>query len=234
MRLLLIEDDAMLVQGLANSLRRSGYAVDCVSDGTAANAVLSGAEPGFDLVLLDLNLPGMNGLDVLRSLRARKSKLPVLIITARDAGHERVQGLDLGADDYLVKPFNVDELEARIRALIRRSHGVAGGKIELGRLVLDCNARRVSRDGMALELTGREYALLELLMMRAGHVVSKEQIADKLCEWGEEMTAGAIEIHMHRVRKKTEDAGIVVRTLRGFGYMLEAETVGSAAQHDAQ
>lgn len=233
MRLFLIEDDAMLVEGLANSLRRSGYAVDCVSDGSAANSVLSTQELGYDLVLLDLNLPGMNGLEVLRQLRVRKNHLPVLIITARDASHERVQGLDLGADDYLVKPFNMDELEARIRALIRRSHGVTGGTIELGHLVLDCNARRVARNGMPLDLTGREYALLELLMLRAGHVVSKEQIAEKLCEWGDEMTAGAIEIHIHRVRKKTEDAGIAVRTLRGFGYMLEAETSGAPAQHGA-
>jgi DNA-binding response OmpR family regulator len=224
MRLLLVEDDVWLSEGLANSLRKSGYAVDCVADGASAETVLSGREHGYDLVLLDLNLPKASGFDVLRNLRSRKDVLPVLILSAREASEERVRGLDLGADDYLTKPFDMAELEARVRALIRRSHRLADGTIEIGKLSLDCNARRVMRDGTPIELTAREYGLLELLLLRAGHVVSKEQIAEKLCEWGDEMTAGAIEIHIHRVRKKTEGAGIVVRTLRGFGYMLEADT----------
>jgi two-component system OmpR family response regulator len=224
MRLLLVEDDILLANGLANSLRQSGYAIDCVGDGVAADIALRTQEHGYDLVLLDLSLPRMSGFDVLRSLRSRKNAIPVLILSAREASQERVQGLDLGADDYLSKPFDMSELEARMRALIRRSHGLASGNVAIGKLSLDSNARRISCDGVPLELTGREYGLLELLLLRAGHVVSKEKIADKLCEWGDEMTPGAIEIHIHHVRKKTEGAGIVVRTLRGFGYMLESES----------
>ncbi|OIR07084.1 transcriptional regulatory protein tctD [mine drainage metagenome] len=222
MRLLLIEDDAPLANGLAASLRQSGYTVDWCADGVAAELALR--RDDYRLVILDLNLPGRDGFEVLRRLRAQHLSLPVLILSAREASAERVRGLDLGADDYPTKPFDLDELEARVRALIRRSQGLASAIVEVGRLSLDTRSRRVLHSGRMIELTGREYALLELLVLRAGQVVSKQQIATGLRDWSEEMSPGAIEIHIHRVRKKIEGAGIALRTLRGFGYLLEAGT----------
>ena len=221
LRLLLVEDDAPLADGLANSLRQSGYSVDWSANGRAADAALMTRE--YDLVILDLSLPGLDGFEVLRRLRAQNKPLPVLILSARDASAERVRGLDSGADDYLTKPFDLEELEARVRALIRRSQGIASAVIGCAGLSLDTTARRVLNKGEAVELTGREYALLELLVLRAGHVVSKQQIAESLCEWGDEISPGAIEIHIHRVRKKIDGAGVALRTLRGFGYMLETQ-----------
>ncbi len=222
LRLLLVEDDAPLADGLANSLRQSGYSVDWSANGRAADAALMTRE--YDLVILDLSLPGLDGFEVLRRLRAQNKPLPVLILSARDASAERVRGLDSGADDYLTKPFDLEELEARVRALIRRSQGIASAVVGCAGLSLDTKARRVLNKGEAVELTGREYALLELLVLRAGHVVSKQQIAESLCEWGDEISTGAIEIHIHRVRKKIDGAGVALRTLRGFGYMLETQT----------
>ena len=221
LHLLLVEDDAPLADGLANSLRQSGYSVDWSANGRAADAALMTRE--YDLVILDLSLPGLDGFEVLRRLRAQNKPLPVLILSARDASAERVRGLDSGADDYLTKPFDLEELEARVRALIRRSQGIASAVIGCAGLSLDTTARRVLNKGEAVELTGREYALLELLVLRAGHVVSKQQIAESLCEWGDEISPGAIEIHIHRVRKKIDGAGVALRTLRGFGYMLETQ-----------
>ncbi len=221
LHLLLVEDDAPLADGLANSLRQSGYSVDWSANGRAADAALMTRE--YDLVILDLSLPGLDGFEVLRRLRAQNKPLPVLILSARDASAERVRGLDSGADDYLTKPFDLEELEARVRALIRRSQGIASAVIGCAGLSLDTKARRVLNKGEAVELTGREYALLELLVLRAGHVVSKQQIAESLCEWGDEISPGAIEIHIHRVRKKIDGAGVALRTLRGFGYMLETQ-----------
>ena len=221
LHLLLVEDDAPLADGLANSLRQSGYSVDWSANGRAADAALMTRE--YDLVILDLSLPGLDGFEVLRRLRAQNKPLPVLILSARDASAERVRGLDSGADDYLTKPFDLEELEARVRALIRRSQGIASAVIGCAGLSLDTKARRVLNKGEAIELTGREYALLELLVLRAGHVVSKQQIAESLCEWGDEISTGAIEIHIHRVRKKIDGAGVALRTLRGFGYMLETQ-----------
>ncbi len=222
LHLLLVEDDAPLADGLANSLRQSGYSVDWSANGRAADAALMTRE--YDLVILDLSLPGLDGFEVLRRLRAQNKPLPVLILSARDASAERVRGLDSGADDYLTKPFDLEELEARVRALIRRSQGIASAVVGCAGLSLDTKARRVLNKGEAVELTGREYALLELLVLRAGHVVSKQQIAESLCEWGDEISTGAIEIHIHRVRKKIDGAGVALRTLRGFGYMLETQT----------
>ncbi len=221
LHLLLVEDDAPLADGLANSLRQSGYSVDWSANGRAADAALMTRE--YDLVILDLSLPGLDGFEVLRRLRAQNKPLPVLILSARDASAERVRGLDSGADDYLTKPFDLEELEARVRALIRRSQGIASAVVGCAGLSLDTKARRVLNKGEAVELTGREYALLELLVLRAGHVVSKQQIAESLCEWGDEISTGAIEIHIHRVRKKIDGAGVALRTLRGFGYMLETQ-----------
>jgi len=220
MRLLLVEDDIDLAEGLAASLRRSGYDVDWVVSGTEAERVLQSTE--FDLILLDLNLPGKSGLELLRGLRGRKKPVPVLIVSARDETDDRVRGLDLGADDYLTKPFDLSELEARVRALLRRSQSGEGARIEVGGLQLDAAARCITAGGCALDLTAREYGLLELLLLRAGQVVSKGQISERLCVQGEEMSDGAIETLVHRVRRKIEGCPAELRTLRGFGYMLEA------------
>lgn len=220
MRLLLVEDDIDLAEGLAASLRQSGHAVDWVVSGTEADRVLQSSD--YDLILLDLNLPGKSGLEVLRGLRSRRKPVPVLIVSARDETDDRVRGLDLGADDYLTKPFDLSELEARVRALLRRSQAGEGMRIETGGLLLDGGARCISVHGRALDLTAREYGLLELLMLRSGQVVSKTQISEHLCVQGEEMSDGAIETLVHRVRRKIEGCPAELRTLRGFGYMLEA------------
>jgi len=217
--LLLVEDDVDLAEGLAASLRQSGYAVDWVVSGTEAERILQASE--FDLILLDLNLPGKSGLEVLRGLRGRKTPVPVLILSARDETDDRVRGLDLGADDYLTKPFDLAELEARVRALLRRSLASEGQQVEVGGLLLDAAARCISAHGRALDLTAREFGLIELLMLRAGQVVSKAQISERLCVQGEEMSDGAIETLVHRVRRKIEGCPVALRTLRGFGYILE-------------
>ena len=219
MRLLLVEDDVDLAEVLAASLRQSGHGVDWVVSGTEAERMLQSDE--FDLILLDLNLPGKSGLEVLRGLRSRKQPVPVLILSARDETEDRVRGLDLGADDYLTKPFDLSELEARVRALLRRSQAGEGMRIETGGLVLDAGARCISASGRVLDLTAREDGLLELLMLRTGQVVSKAQISERLCVQGEEMSDGAIETLVHRVRRKIEGCPVALRTLRGFGYMLE-------------
>ena len=219
LHLLLVEDDIDLAEGLAASLRQSGYAVDWVVSGTEADRVLQSEE--FDLILLDLNLPGKSGLEVLQGLRRRKKPVPVLILSARDETDDRVKGLDLGADDYLTKPFDLSELEARVRSLLRRSQASEGMRIEIGGLTLDGTARCISAGGAMLDLTAREYGLMELLMLRAGKVVSKAQISERLCVQGEEMSDGAIETLVHRVRRKIEGCPVELRTLRGFGYILE-------------
>ena len=219
MRLMLVEDDAPLAQGIMAALRQSEYAVDWMASGSAADTALLAQD--YDAVILDLNLPDLDGFEVLRRLRGRGRDLPVLILSARDGSDARVKGLDLGADDYLVKPFTLPELEARLRALIRRSRGRAGARLSLGGLSLDTVARRVELKDHPLELTAREYGLLEILMLRSGHVVSKPHLAERLCEWGEEMSSTAVEIHIHRLRKKLEGGGVTIRTLRGFGYLLE-------------
>ena len=217
--LLLVEDDIDLAEGLAASLRQSGYTVDWVVSGTEAERVLQGGE--FDLVLLDLNLPGKSGLEVLRGLRGRKQPVPVLILSARDETDDRVRGLDLGADDYLTKPFDLAELEARVRALLRRLRAGESQRIEFAGLTLDAQARCIAANGAVLDLTAREYGLMELLMLRAGKVVSKAQISERLCVQGEEMSDGAIETLVHRARRKLEGCPVALRTLRGFGYILE-------------
>jgi two-component system OmpR family response regulator len=217
-RLLIAEDDPILADGLLHSLRSSGYAVDCVADGVAADTAL--ASMAFDLVILDLAMPRMSGLDVLRKLRARKSPIPVLILTAHDSTEQRVQGLDLGADDYLSKPFELRELEARVRALTRRSGHGGQATVEHGDLTFDTVGRTARLRGEFLELSARELDLLELLLTRPGRLVSKEQILDHLCQWGEEVSANAIEVYIHRLRKKIEPGGVRISTLRGLGYCL--------------
>jgi two-component system OmpR family response regulator len=215
MRVLIAEDDSVLADGLGRALRSTGYAVDWVSSGAQADAALS-AQQAYDLVILDLGLPELPGLEVLRRLRARRSLVPVLILTAADSVDQRVKGLDLGADDYMAKPFALSELEARVRALVRRSSA-----IELGALVFDQTSRTALLCGQTLELSARETGLLEVLLQRAGRLVSKEQIVDHLCEWGDEVSTNAIEVYMHRLRKKLEGGGIRIATVRGLGYCLE-------------
>ncbi|WP_417070530.1 response regulator [Niveibacterium terrae] len=220
MRLLLIEDDCPLAQGLADTLRLGGYSVDWMDTGSAGDRALE--SESFDGVILDLNLPGRDGFDVLQRMRARGDATPVLILSARDETADRVRGLDLGADDYLSKPFEPSELEARLRAMIRRSHGAASNLLAVGDLLLDTVARRASASGQALDLTPREFALLELLVARRGQVVSRAQIVNSLCAWDEDISSNALDIHIHRLRRKLEGCALVLRTLRGFGYLLEA------------
>lgn len=219
MRILLIEDDALLADGLARSLRQSAYLVEIACDGRTADRWLE--SEAFDLCILDLGLPDLDGSTVLQRLRNRKQATPVLVLSARMALEERVRLLDLGADDYVVKPVALPELEARIRALIRRGQGVADPLIRLGRLQLDTIGKRAWLDGNALELTSREWAALEFLASRVNRIVSKEQIAQTLYHWEEDITPNAIEKFVSRLRSKLEPAGITIRTVRGLGYYLE-------------
>jgi len=224
MRVLLAEDDTILADGLCRSLRQAGYAVDWVSSGNQADAALI-AQP-YDLLILDLGLPHLPGLDVLKQLRARSNTMPVLILTAADSIEQRVKGLDLGADDFMAKPFALSELEARVRALVRRSLGTASNTLRHGDLVYDQAGRVAQINGQTLELSARETGLLEVLLQRAGRLVSKEQIVDHLCEWGDEVSGNAIEVYMHRLRKKLEGGGIHIATVRGLGYCLEKPPEG--------
>jgi len=209
----------LLANGLARALRQSGYQVEVTSDGLTGVSWVE-AET-FDLAILDLGLPGLDGSEVLQRLRARKQMVPVLILTAREALEERVRLLDLGADDYLVKPVALAELEARIRALIRRGQCAPGPHIRLGRLVLDTVGKRAWLDGEALELTAREWAAIEFLAQRVNRIVNKDQIIQALYSWDEEITPNAVEKFISRLRVKLEPAGIVIRTVRGLGYYLE-------------
>jgi len=220
MRILIAEDDQVLADGLLRSLRASGAAVDHVASGTDADAALL-AHGDFDLLILDMGLPRLHGLDVLKRLRARGASLPVLVLTAADGVEERVKGLDFGADDYMAKPFSLQELEARVRALTRRGMGGTTSSIKHGPLVYDQAGRVASIDGRMVELSARELGLLEVLLQRAGRLVSKDQLVERLCEWGEEVSNNAIEVYIHRLRKKIEHGPIRIATVRGLGYCLE-------------
>lgn len=218
-RILIVEDDASLAGALAQMLRAEGYAVDAMSSGE--QAVLAARQEAFDLVILDIGLPGMDGYEVLRRLRGAGGATPVLVLTARDQIEDRVRGLDLGADDYMAKPFAMPELTARVRALIRRSQARAGPRVQHGPLTLDSAARRAYLGGAPLELAAREWAVLEVLLARVEHIVSKEAIIHAVTDWNEELSPNAIEVYISRLRAKLEPAGIRIRTVRGFGYMLE-------------
>ena len=219
MRILIAEDDQVLADGLLRSLRSAGYAVDHVASGSEADAALAAHE--FDLLILDLGLPKMHGLEVLKKLRGRGSAVPVLILTAADSIEQRVKGLDLGADDYMAKPFSLQELEARVRALTRRGLGTASNVIKHGPLSFDATGRVAYLNEQMIELSARELSLLEVLLQRSGRLVSKDQLVERLCEWGEEVSNNAIEVYMHRLRRKLEGGGVRIATVRGLGYCLE-------------
>lgn len=219
MRILLVEDDADLAEGLLKALRAPGHAVDHCPDGEDADALLR--YEAYDLVVLDLGLPGIDGFEVLRRLRGRGETVPVLVLTARDALDQRVTGLDLGADDYLAKPFALPELEARVRALLRRGAGQAVSRLVHGRLTLDTRARRVAVDGEPIELPRRELCVLEVLLSRAGEVIGKEQIAGRLFGLDDDASPAAVEIYVSRLRKRLGGAGLDIRTVRGLGYYVE-------------
>lgn len=219
MRILLAEDDLPLAEALTALLTGAGYAVDCVHDGLSAED-LAAAE-AFDLVILDLNLPGLDGLGVLRSIRARRNQAAVLILTARGASGDRVKGLDLGADDYVTKPFDVKEFEARVRSLLRRQAGLRAATIDLGAVTFDLVARQFRSGGEVLDLPARELALLELLFTRAGRVVTREAIVQSLTSLDDELSGNAIEQYISRLRRRLAPLGLHLRTARGLGYFLE-------------
>lgn len=218
MRLLLVEDDEMLADAMVGALRQANYAVDLADTGKRADQLLE--QEAYDLVILDIGLPGIDGFEVLRRLRKRESPVPVLILTARDELAARVRGLDIGADDYLVKPVALAELEARLRALIRRMRPTRA-TLAHGPLVLDQVSRRAQLNGMPLELTAREWAIIEYLMLREGRIVSKEQLLETLCDLDQSITLNAVEVYVSRLRSKIECDGLKIRTVRGFGYLLE-------------
>ncbi len=219
MRILIVEDEPLLADGLSRSLRQAGYAIDCLDDGQAADTMLVCEH--YDCVILDLGLPRMDGLQVLARLRKRGGRTPVLILTARDRLGDRVDGLNLGADDYMTKPFDLPELEARVRALIRRAQGSASADLTVGGLALDTVGKRASVSGVTVELSAREFAVLEVLMLRAGRVVGKTQLSERLYGFGEEAGPNAIEVYIHRLRKKLDPSVVGIRTIRGLGYLLE-------------
>lgn len=225
-RILIAEDDALLADGLTRALQQSGYIVDWAADGLQADQRLTGQS--YDLLILDLGLPLINGSEILQRLRARKQRLPVLVLSARESIDDRIRLLDLGADDYLVKPVAISELEARMRALIRRGRASPDPVLNLGRLHLDTQGKRALIDETPLDLTAKEWAVLEYLALRANRIVSKEQIMESLYRWDQEITPNAIEKFISRLRVKLEPSGIIIRTVRGLGYYLETPTENAA------
>jgi two-component system OmpR family response regulator len=219
MRILVVEDNRTLADGLAAVLRVAGYAVDVVHDGVSADAVLT--TETFDLVVLDLSLPEMDGLDVLRRMRARRNASSVLVLTARGALDERVRGLDLGADDYMTKPFEVSELEARIRVLLRRQAGLHNSSIAFGGIELDTVSRTLSAFGQTLEMPARELSVLETLLRRAGKVVAKQSIIESLAAFDDDLSENAVEQYISRLRRRLAPYALTVRVARGLGYYLD-------------
>lgn len=220
MRILIVEDDAVLADAMSAVLRQAGYVVDVVNDGRAADNELRVGL--FDLVLLDIQLPGIDGFGVLSRLRRRKTQCPVIMVTARDALQDRIGGLDAGADDYLVKPFAMGELQARVRALLRRASGPEGDRIELENLAIDLAGRRVRIDGEPVELTAREIAVLEVLARRLGSVVAKEKLLASAFPGDEPVSMNNVEVQISRLRRKLAPARVEIRPIRGLGYLLEA------------
>lgn len=217
MRILLVEDDDMIGESVVAGLECEGHAVDWVRDGNSALLALNTTE--FSLVILDLGLPGKDGLQVLKEMRAKRNATPVLVTTARDTVDDRIRGLDMGADDYLIKPYDLDELSARIRALLRRSAGRADPILERGELRISPHTREVTYRGEPIILSSKEYALLFALAERQGVVWSRSQLEEKLYNWDNTVGSNAIEVHIHHLRKKLSDSAI--KTVRGVGYLLE-------------
>jgi two-component system OmpR family response regulator len=221
MRMLVVEDDAAIADAVCASLDRAGHAVDHLSNGSAAIAALQ--EHAFALVVLDLGLPGQDGSEVLRRLRSAHDGIPILVITAREEVDLRVRTLDLGADDYLVKPFSLAEFDARVRALLRRQSNQGVPILQLGRLSVDLAGRRVLLDDQALDLTAREFALLEVLASRRNRVTPREHIIEALCTWNDALTDNGLDIAVYRLRRKLNGSGVNLRTVRGLGYLLESD-----------
>ena len=221
MKLLLAEDDAILADALSSSLRKAGFEVEVAGNGAVAEYLL--LRHNFDLAVLDIGLPLVDGLTVLKRVRVARPTLPMLILTALDGLDDRVAGLNAGADDYLTKPFDFPELEARIRALLRRTRTGAGPVQQMGRLTFDRDARRASVGGDVLELSPREWMLFDLLLTQRDKVVTKDQIAEAWAVERTESNPGSIEVYIHRLRRKLETSGLAIRTVRGLGYLLEAE-----------
>jgi DNA-binding response OmpR family regulator len=229
MRLLLVEDDVMVASGIKLGLTNAGYTVDWV--GSAERAEQAVENDSFDLAIVDIGLPGVDGLELTRRLRTRGLAMPVLILTARDALHDRVQGLDLGADDYMLKPFELPELLARLRALLRRSQAATSAVLAFGTLEMDTAHRRVLLSGKPMELGPREWTVLEYLLLQAPKPAAKDKLLAALTGWDKEITPNAIEVYISRLRAKLEPAGIQLRSIRGFGYRLE---LAAAAEHGPQ
>ena len=209
----------MLADGLLRSLAMPGYAVDRIAHGERADSYLQSET--YDLVVLDIGLPGIDGFEVLRRLRARGSKTPVLVLTARDAVEDRIHGLDLGADDYLTKPFVLGEFEARVRALIRRGDNERAPQLVCGALRMDTTALRAWMGEQELALTAREWTILEVLLRQLGQVISKKRITEAVKDWEQDVTPNTVEVHISRLRRKLGSAGPQIRAVRGFGYLLE-------------
>jgi two-component system response regulator QseB len=218
MRILLVEDDPLLASGLKVALKQANYLVEHVSDGQMALSALQ--SHGFDLMILDLGLPKVDGIEVLRAVRARSDHIPVLILSARDSAAHRVQGLDLGADDYLIKPFDLDELKARLRVLERRRTGTSTNLLQLGELAIDLNAMRVTWEGRAVELQPYEFKLLRKLAESPSQIFSREQLEEALYGWGEGVESNAINVYVHNLRKKISPH--IIRTVRGIGFGIQA------------
>ncbi len=218
MRILLVEDDAMIGKTLQQALQQDGYAVDWVSDGRAAQAAIAAADDAYAMVLLDLGLPKKDGIELLRDLRRQGNRIRVLVVTARDAVADRVAGLDAGADDYLTKPFSLDELGARMRALLRRDVAREDNVLRHGDLALDTATHAVTKNGRPIDLSAREFALLAALLERPGAALSKAQLEERMYRWGDEVESNAVEVHIHKLRKKLGSE--TIRTLRGVGYAL--------------
>jgi DNA-binding response OmpR family regulator len=219
MRILLVEDDALLGDGVRAGLKQAGFAVDWSQDGQAAKLALETED--YAVVVLDLGLPKLSGTDLLKWLRTSLSKVPVLVLTARDTVADRVSGLNAGADDYLIKPFDLDELIARINALLRRSAGQVTQNLQHGNIILTPATHQVTQQGKSVELSAREFTLLHELLLHAGRVQSREQLEQHLYGWGEEVESNSIEVHIHHLRKKL--GSDLIRTLRGVGYVIDQD-----------
>jgi two-component system OmpR family response regulator/two-component system response regulator QseB len=216
MRVLVVEDDPLLGRGVQAGLEQAGFAADWVRDGVAADSSLAGTQ--YAAVVLDLGLPRLAGLELLGRLRSRRDRTPVLILTARDALEDRVKGLDAGADDYMIKPFQFEELSARLRALVRRAHGEAAPVLNAAGVTLDPGTRSVAWQGRPVELPAREFEVLQELMLNAGRVLSREHLQERVYRWGEEVGSNAIDVHIHHLRRKL--APELIRTVRGVGYVM--------------